>query len=402
MRCAARKDGRMEFSFTPEQQRFRAEIEAFLKEALPAGWEGADNAIDDETPELGREFLKKLAPRRWIAPAWPVEYGGLGLSHWDQVIFNETMGYWRAPIINTAAVGYLGPTIILYGSDEQKKQHLPGITSGEVIWCQGYSEPNSGSDLASLQTRAVQDGDDFVINGQKIWTSQAHYADWMFLLARTDPEAPKHRGISYFLVDMKTPGITVRPLINMAGGEGFNEVFFENVRVPRSGLLGELNRGWYIATTTLDFERSAIGGTAQAKRSLEELTTFAKTESDGRGRRLWDNALVRHAIADLWISCDLAHLLSYRVVSMQARGIVPNYEASIIKVFNSEYVQRQARIGLGIMGMYGGLWGDTRWAKLKGRFAKSYVQSVGSAIAGGTSEIQRNIIAQRGLGLPRG
>jgi len=392
----------MRFRFTAEQEKFRGEVRDFLKDALPPGWEGADNAIDDESVEVGRQFLKKLAPKRWIAPAWPKEYGGLDMSLWDQVVFNEEMGYARAPILNTAAVGYLGPTIILYGTDEQKKRHLPGITSGDVVWCQGYSEPNSGSDLASLQTRAVQDGDDFVINGQKIWTSQAHYADWMFLLARTDPDAPKHRGISYFLVDMKTPGITVRPLINMANGEGFNEVFFENVRVPKDGLLGELNRGWYIATTTLDFERSSIGGTSQARRALEDLTRFAKTEPDAvTNRPIWEKPLVRHALADLWLSLEVTTLLSYRVVSMQARGLVPNYEASIVKVFNSEYLQRQARVGVGIMGMYGGLWEDSPWAKLRGRFAKSYVTSVGGAIAGGTSEIQRNIIAQRGLGLPR-
>ena len=271
-----------------------------------------------------------------------------------------------------------------------------------MVWCQGYSEPNSGSDLASLQTRAVQDGDDFIINGQKIWTSQAHYADWMFVLARTDPDAPKHRGISYFLLDMKTPGITVRPLINMANGEGFNEVFFENVRVPRSGLLGELNRGWYIATTTLDFERSSIGGTSQAKRSLEDLTRFAKSERDAAtGQAIWDRPKVRHAVADLWVDLEIARMLSYRVVSMQSRGLVPNYEASIIKVFNSEFVQRQARVGMHIMGLYGGLWEGSPWAKLGARYSKSYVASVGIAIAGGTSEIQRNIIAQRGLGLPR-
>ncbi len=391
----------MRFTFTPEQEAFRTEVNAFLKDALPADWEGADNAIDDEQYEFGREFLKKLAPKRWIAPAWPKEYGGLALSHWDQVVYNEAMGYARAPIVNTAAVGYLGPTVILYGTDEQKAQHLPGITSGEVVWCQGYSEPNSGSDLASLQTRAVADGDEFILNGQKIWTSQAHYADWMFVIARTDPDAPKHRGISYFLMDMKTPGVSVRPLINMANGEGFNEVFFENVRIPKSGLLGELNRGWYIATTTLDFERSALGGSAGVQRSMEDLTRFAKAESDGAGGRLWDKALVRHALADLWVSLDVAKMLSYRVVSMQARGLVPNYEASIIKVFSTDLIQRQARVGLGIMGMYGGLWGDGPWAKLRGRFAKSYVATVGTAIAGGTTEIQRNIIAQRGLGLPR-
>jgi alkylation response protein AidB-like acyl-CoA dehydrogenase len=390
------------FKFTPEQEAFRAEINAFLKDALPTDWEGTDNAIDDEDYEFGRQFLKKLAPKRWIAPAWPKEYGGLELSHWDQVIYNEAMGYARAPIINTAAVGYLGPTIILYGNDEQKAQHLPGITSGDVVWCQGYSEPNSGSDLASLQTRAVQDGDDFILNGQKIWTSQAHYADWMFVLARTDPDAPKHRGISYFLMDMKTPGVSVRPLINMANGEGFNEVFFDNVRIPKSGLLGELNRGWYIATTTLDFERSALGGSAGVQRTLEELTGFVKAQDDGAGGRLSDKPLVRRALADMWISLDVAKMLSYRVVSMQARGIVPNYEASIIKVFSTELIQSQARVGLGIMGQYGGLWGEGPWARLRGRFAKSYVATVGTAIAGGTTEIQRNIIAQRGLGLPRG
>jgi len=391
----------MRFKFTAEQESFRSEVNAFLETALPADWEGADNAIDDESYEFGRAFLKKLAPKKWIAPAWPKQYGGLELSHWDQVIYNEAMGYARAPIVNTAATGYLGPTIILYGNDEQKAQHLPGITSGEVVWCQGYSEPNSGSDLASLQTRAVADGDDFILNGQKIWTSQAHYADWMFVLARTDPDAPKHRGISYFLIDMKTPGISVRPLINMANGEGFNEVFFENVRIPKTGLLGELNRGWYIATTTLDFERSALGGSAGVQRTLEDLTRFVKAESDGAGGRLWDKPLVRHALADLWVSLDVTKMLSYRVVSMQARGLVPNYEASIIKVFSTDLIQKQARVGLGIMGLYGGLWGDGPWAKLRGRLAKSYVATVGTAIAGGTTEIQRNIIAQRGLGLPR-
>ena len=201
----------MDFRFTPGQDAFREEVRSFLRTALPPDWVGSDNAIDEDAFGFGRQFLKSLAPKQWIAPAWPVEYGGLGLGLWEQVVFNEEMSYHRAPIINLPAVGYLGPTIMMYGTDEQKGEHLPGITSGEVIWCQGYSETGSGSDLASLQTRAVQDGDDFIINGQKIWTSQAHYADWIFLLARTDPDAPKHKGISYFLIDMKSPGISIRP-----------------------------------------------------------------------------------------------------------------------------------------------------------------------------------------------
>jgi alkylation response protein AidB-like acyl-CoA dehydrogenase len=269
-----------------------------------------------------------------------------------------------------------------------------------VIWCQGYSEPGSGSDLASLQTRAVQDGDDFIINGQKIWTSQAHYADWMFLLARTDPDAPKHKGISYFLVDMKSPGISVRPLINMAYQKGFNEVFFDNVRVPRSGLLGELNRGWYMATTTLDFERSSVSTSAGMRRSLQELTAYC-LETSSNGSRLIDTPSVRHKIADLLIEVNIIRLLSYRVVTMQVNGIVPNHEASIVKVFNSELNQRIARAGMQVLGLHGQLTPESPYARLHGRFERSYLTSVGSTIAAGTSEIQRNIIASRGLGLPR-
>ena len=390
----------MDFRFTPQQDAFRQEVRGFLKEALPPDWVGSDNAIDEESFAYGRQFLKKLAPKRWIAPAWPQEYGGAGLSLWEQVVYNEEMAYHRAPLINAPAVGYLGPTIMIYGSEEQKAQHIGGITSGEVIWCQGYSEPGAGSDLASLQTRAVQDGDDFIINGQKIWTSQAHYADWMFLLARTDPDAPKHKGISYFLLDMKSPGIAVRPLINLTGAGGFNEVFFDNVRVPRSGLLGELNRGWYMATTTLDFERSNLSTSAGMKRSLEELVAFC-VETKSNGKRLIDKTTVKHRLAELWIEINVTRLLAYRVVTMQERSLVPNYEASIVKVLNSEGNQRLARAGIQILGLYGQLAANSPHTRLRGRFERSYMTSTGSTIAAGTSEIQRNIIASRGLGLPR-
>ncbi|MCH8994703.1 MAG: acyl-CoA dehydrogenase family protein [Chloroflexi bacterium] len=386
----------MDFSFTPEQEAFREEVGGFLREHLPADWAPVD-AFDDRTAEFGRAFLReKLAPKKWSAPAWPEEYGGLGLGLWEQVVFNEEIAYRGAPIVNAAAVGYLGPTIMMYGSEEQKRKHLPGITSGEMVWCQGYSEPGAGSDLASLQTSAVQDGDDFIINGQKIWTSQAHNADWIFLLARTDPDAPKHKGISYFLFDMKSPGVSVRPLVNMAGQRGFNEIFFENVRVPRSGLLGELNRGWYMATTTLDFERSNVASAASSRRTLEELTAFTR-ESNGL-----EHPRVRHQLADLWVELGISRFLSYRVVTLQERGLVPNHEASIVKVFNSEYSQRLARAGLQTLGLYGQLQPESPYARLRGRFERSYVTTVGSTIAAGTSEIQRNIIATRGLGLPRG
>ena len=387
----------MDFTFTPKQEAFRQEIRTFLRERLPdggPGWNGENEF------EFARTFLKQLAPKRWIAPVWPEEYGGLGLGLWEQVVFNEEMSYRGAPSSNLSAVGYLGPTIMMYGTEEQKRQHLPGITSGEVFWCQGYSEPEAGSDLASLQTRAVADGDDFIISGQKIWTSQAHYSDWIFLLARTDPDAPKHKGISYFLLDMKSPGITVRPLINMGNQAGFNEVFFDNVRVPRSGLLGELNRGWYMATATLDMERSSVAGSSGSRRSLEELTDFAR-ETKVNGRWLQDLPLVRNKLAELWIELNISKFLSYRVVTLQERGLMPNHEASIVKVFNSEYGQRLSRAGLHMLGLYGQLHPESPYARLRGRFERWYLISTAITIAAGTSEIQRNIIATRGLGLPR-
>jgi alkylation response protein AidB-like acyl-CoA dehydrogenase len=252
-----------------------------------------------------------------------------------------------------------------------------------------------------LQKRAVRDGDDYVINGQKIWTSNAHHANWMFILTRTDPDAPKHRGISYLLLDMKTPGITIRPLINMAGRHGFNEVFFDNVRVPVSNRVGEENRGWYVGMATMDFERSALSGSAGLRRSYEELTRFVREE--GRSGALgMPRELARNALADSGIEIEVSRMLSFRVLSMQQAGQVPNHEASMAKMFSSELSQRFARLGTRILGTYGGLRRGSPYAHLRGEFAESYMQTVPATIAGGSSEIQRNVIATRGLGLPRG
>jgi alkylation response protein AidB-like acyl-CoA dehydrogenase len=297
-------------------------------------------------------------------------------------------------------VGWAGPTIIVYGTDEQKKRFLEPITSGTTMWCQGFSEPNAGSDLANLQTRAVRDGDDYVINGQKIWTSGAHYADWMILIARTDQDAPKHKGISYFLVDMKTPGITIRPLIDMMNNHGFNEIFFENVRVPRANLLGEENRGWYMATTTLDFERSSIGGAVGARKMLDDLVTWTK-ETRSNGHTVYDEPTVRWRLGEAAVEAELGKLLSYRVVTLQARGQVPNYESSIAKLFNTDMQLRMAKSGMEIMGLYGQLDHKDSHTPLQGRFERQYLWQTGLAVGGGTTEIQKNIIAMRGLGLPR-
>ncbi len=390
----------MDFRFSEKEEAFRQEIRDWLKENMPQDWDAERSR--EENINVYREFARRLAKKRWVAPHWPKEYGGLGLSVIEQLIFNEEMAYANAPIgYSSIGVGWAGPTIIVYGTEEQKKRHLSAITNAETMWCQGFSEPNAGSDLANLSTRAVKDGDDYIINGQKIWTSGAHYADWMILLARTDPEAPKHKGISYFLVDMKTPGITIRPLIDMMGNHGFNEVYFENVRVPKDCLLGEENRGWYMATTTLDFERSSIGGAVGAKRMLEDLVRYA-TETKANGHRLIDEVRVRTRLAEAAVEAEIGRLLSYRVATLQARGIVPNYESSIAKLFNTDMQLRMAITGLEIMGLYGQLEPKSKWVPLRGRFERQYMWQTGMSVGGGTPEIQRNIIAIRGLGLPRG
>ncbi len=395
----------MDFRDTPEQAKWRQEVREFLRTEWPKVRAEVEAEFGTENEELEpgfgrggelmRRWRKKLAEKGWIAPAWPKEYGGLGLSVMEQFIMNEEFAEARVPQVGGMGVSMVGPTLIIHGTEEQKREHLPRILRGEVQWCQGYSEPGAGSDLASLQTRAVRDGDEWVINGQKIWTSGAHQADWMFMLARTDPDAPKHRGITYFLVDMKTPGITVRPLVNMAGLHNFNEVFFEDVRVPHKNVVGEVNRGWYVGTTTLDFERSSIGNAVGQRQAIEQYLEYAKSNGLAIPEPL------RFEWADRWIEAAVAKMLSYRVVSLQAQGRVPNYEASMAKLYNSELSQRIARTAMKMFGLWGQVM-DRERAPLRARAPYAYLTTVASTIAGGTSEIQRNIIATRGLGLPRG
>ena len=396
----------MEFRFTPEEEAFRREVGDFLRAELPAHWAASGGAGALGEGGEGRwdslcQFQKRLARKGWLTLGWPTEHGGLEASHMMQVIYNEEMTYHRAPTQLGVGPDRVGPTIILYGSEEQKRRHLPGIVQAEAVWCQGFSEPGAGSDLASLQTRAVEDGDYFVINGQKIWTSLAHRADWCILLARTDPDAPKHKGISYFLLDMKTPGIEIRPLVDMMNRHTFNELFFENVRVPRDCLIGELNRGWYVAAATLDFERSGINRVVAGIRTYEEMVEYAvQTKSDGG--RLVDDPRIRHRLAELHIEFQVGRMLAYRVASMQAKGQIPNAEASMSKLYGSELQQRLAGAGMEVLGLGGQLVPGSRWAPLEGRVEAFYLLAAALTIAAGTSEIMRGIIAGRGLGLPRG
>ncbi|OAI39262.1 hypothetical protein AYO38_08010 [bacterium SCGC AG-212-C10] len=393
----------MDWRDTPQQTVWRKEVRDFLKNELPKDLAGRNSMFERPTraardgDDSWEVWRKALAARGWVAPAWPKAYGGAGMTPLDQFILNEEFAEAQAPAFGGLGTMMLGPTLIAHGTEEQKQQHIPRILDGTVQWCQGYSEPGSGSDLASLQTRAIRDGDDFVVNGQKIWTSGAHESDWCFCLTRTDPDAPKHRGITYLLIDMKSPGITVRPLVNMASQHHFNEVFFEDVRVPVSNALGEINRGWYVGTTTLDFERSSIGNSVGQRQAVERNLEWLKAHKSEVAPT--DYSAAKSQWADRWIEVTVATQLSYRIISMQAAGQIPNSEASIAKLFNTELTQRIGRSTLKMLGMWGGIV-DER-APMHGQAAIGYMGNVPATIAGGTSEIQRNIIATRGLGLPR-
>jgi alkylation response protein AidB-like acyl-CoA dehydrogenase len=391
----------VEFKFTVEDDEFRSELRAFMKAELPDTWEGAGRYPEEDDWDLNQVIRRKMAAKGWLTMHWPEEYGGQKASPVKSAIFNEEIAYMRAPGRDIFGVRMLGPTLMIHGTEEQKKTHLTPVARGEVQWCQGYSEPESGSDLASLSTRAVRDGDDLVINGAKVWTTLAHRADWIMLLTRTDPDAPKHRGISFVLVDMKTPGVSVRPIINMAGGHEFNQVTFDNVRVPRANVVGEEDRGWYVAVTLLDFERSGIDYSASARRILDDTREFA-TETKRNGQPVMEIPWVRNLMADRYIDCEVARLMAYNVAYMQSQDIIPTKEASMSKVFGSETVQRVTEASLEILGMYGTLSRGEKWAPLRGRVQEHWMNAFSGTIAAGTSEIQRNIIAGRGLGLPRG
>ncbi|HNO64815.1 MAG TPA: acyl-CoA dehydrogenase family protein [Tepidiformaceae bacterium] len=382
----------MNFHLNPEQAAFQAEVIDFIEHSLPTGW-SEEHGTFAERLAVEREVMTRLAAKHWLALPWPKEYGGLGASPMQQLIFNEQMAYHRVPGTVNMGVAWVGPVVMLYGRDDQKQQYLSRIADGTDLWCTLYSEPGAGSDLAAMQTRAVRDGDDYIINGQKIWTSFGHYADWGWLAARTDPDVPKHKGISTFAIKMDTPGITVRPLINMAGSHEFNEIFFEDVRVPAANLVGEENRGWYNVAVGLDFERSSIGATSGSRRHVDELVAYLRTQ-----RPRIDPA-IKHRLVDEAIGVALLRNMAYYIASQQEKtGIAPTREAQMAKLFGAELQQRIATTALQILGMEG-------QAGRPGSAAPDYqytlLRSVANTIEGGTSEIQRSVIATRGLGLPR-
>jgi alkylation response protein AidB-like acyl-CoA dehydrogenase len=398
----------MDFTLTPEQQSFRDEVRSWLERNLPRDWvarlrEGSD-VPRPEAYDFLRDWQRKLYEAGFVGLTWPKEYGGRGLTFMEELILAEEMALAKAPpILNILAIGMAGPTIIAYGTEEQKKRYLAKMLSCEEIWCQGYSEPNAGSDLASLQTRAVKDGEHYVVNGQKVWTSLAHIADWMMLLARTDPDAPKHKGITYFLLDMRSPGVTVKPLRQMTGDAEFNEVYFDNVRVHESQILGGLNNGWAVGLTTLMYERLALGFGLQVrlKIALDGLIELARS-TRRNGMPATKDPVMRQKLAELWIHTEVFKYTGARAITRLLRGELPGPEASTGKMMWVDGHQRLQELAMELEGPYSQLTRGSRWAVAEGLWQHTFLRSRANSIEGGTTEIQKNIIGERVLGLPKG
>ncbi|MEA2625225.1 MAG: hypothetical protein QOD06_1270 [Candidatus Binatota bacterium] len=394
----------MDLRLTEQEERFRSEFSRWLDENLPIGWgspELRSRATMEDEVAFARSWQRTLHDGGWAGISWPKEYGGRGAPLVEQVLFHEEYARRRAPNLITLGVGVpiVGPTLMTHGTAPQKARFLPRILTGEDLWCQGFSEPGSGSDLASLRTRGDVSGDDVIVTGQKIWTSYAVFADWCILLARTDANAPKHGGISYLLVDMKSPGITIRPLREMTGRSWFNEVFFDAVRVPRENVVGALNQGWQITMMTLGHERSVSAPHTRLLVELEDVIRMAKRRSPSG--RIEDPSL-RQRLASHWVDAECLRCSAYRTVTRTMKSGRPGPEGSILKLFWSELDQRVKETAIQLQGPQGLLAEDSPRAADEGRWQYELLWSRAATIYAGTSEVQRNIVALRILGLPRG
>ncbi len=404
----------MDFNYSPEEEAFRKEVRDWLAEnmkELPEWWGRRDVTGPEPDSEEYNQFSlwwhRKLYDAGYVGIAWPKEYGGRGATLIEQVVFSEEMAKAGTPgSANIMGLAWVGPVIISYGTEEQKKRFLPKILTAEEIWCTLYSEPEAGSDLANVQTRAVEDGDDFVINGQKVWSSAAQQSDWGVLLARTDPDAPKHRGLSYLLVNMHSPGITLRPLrqiTEITGGAGYSafcETFFDDVRIPKHQILGEKNKGWYVLMGALEFERSFLGESIGRENTIKSLIGVAKG-TEHNGQSLSKDPLIRQRLAQFYIEVNILKYLGLRNLTQQLRGGRPGSEGVIIPLFAAEFEQRLQDFAMQVQGPYCQLITGSKYAIDQGRWQQSFIHARMQTIGGGTSEVRRNIIAQRVLGLPR-
>ncbi|MGH3733833.1 MAG: acyl-CoA dehydrogenase family protein [Acidimicrobiales bacterium] len=403
----------MDLTYSPDAESFRKEIRAWLEENVPDGWfEPGFTVTKDERQHFNETWTAKLYEGGWICAGWPVEYGGKGLTFMEQVVLNEEFAKASAPMrADFFGDTLVGPTILQWGTDEQKKEFIPGILNGSITWCQGFSEPNSGSDLASLKTSAVLDGDEWIINGQKVWTTQAQYADYVFLLTRTDPNVEQHAGISYLLVPMHQAGVDVRPITQVDGSSEFNEVFFTNARCPKTNVIGGVNNGWKVAMTTLGFERGSSSTTGY-RRFLKE---WEHILSEARRVEKSDNELVREDLVKSWSKIKIMEINGYRSLTDALNN---THHAALLgacnKMFWSEAHRATSELAIDILGMEGqiltgvGLVEGPSGTLHRGRedYPVSELQSAfffsrSETIWGGTAEIQRNIVGERALGLPK-
>jgi alkylation response protein AidB-like acyl-CoA dehydrogenase len=392
----------MDFRLSPAEQRFQREVHDWLAGNLPVGW-GTPGYVKPEAPAdkiaFMRQWYRKLNDGGWAGLHWPREYGGRGATPIEQFLFAEEYTRMGAPSLIDVGVGpgLVGPTLIHHGTEAQKTRFLPAILKGEEIWCQGFSEPNAGSDLANCRTRAELRGDTFHVSGQKIWTSYARFADWCILIVRTDFQAPKHKGLTFLLLDMTTPGITIRPLVEMTGVAWFNEVFFDDVRIPAERIVGRMNEGWTIAITTLAHERGGSAPHARLAAELKDTMALARARDGVPTDPRW-----RQRLAQAYIETDIVRLVAYKQVSEVMRKGQPGPEGSYLKLLWSETDMRMKETAIALEGPYAQVERGDPHALDAGRWQYEYLWSRAAAIYAGTSEVQRNIIAQRVLGLPRG
>ena len=385
----------MDFEISEEMEKFRQEVREFLSKEV------TQELIDEVEGGHGWgphiwEYMSKLGAKGWLAAAIPKEYGGMGATHIQRVVLEDEMGYHLAQPLMIGN-SWVSPTLLMYGSEEQRKEYIPRLAKGEFEFALGYTEPQAGSDLAALEIRAVKDGDDYILNGQKLFNTSMHYSSYVWLAARTDPTVSKHKGISLFIVDSKSPGITISPLWTM-DGERTNEIFYDNVRVPKKNLVGEENQGWHYINTALSFERNFPIG--RSRRLFEELVAYCQ-ETERNGKPLVKDPLVRQALADLKVRVEVTNLFVYRVAWMADKGMIPEWQAPMTKILSTELMHHIGNTGIQIMGLHGLLRESSKWAPLKGMIEHTYRQAARRSITAGTQEIQRTVIALRGLGMPR-
>ncbi|MBN1691370.1 MAG: acyl-CoA dehydrogenase family protein [Dehalococcoidia bacterium] len=392
----------MDFKLTPQQEERRKEFykvcgELYAKK--PECFVGGEGKLnDDESWEYHRYCAREFGKRGWLTFGWPAEYGGQG-DMMDKVLFSEAVGYYGLPGVDEFGVAMLAPTLLAAASEEVKREFLPGIASGDVMWCELWSEPNAGSDLAALTTTAIKKGDEFIVNGQKTWNTAAHRADWAFGVYRSDPQAPKHKNLTFMLCDMKTPGITVKGFPYMNGLHIYNEVYLDDVHIPANQIVGKEGEGWAVVNVLAGFERSNMGLVYGLLSGVEQLVKYCN-ETKRNGKPLSQDPIIRNRIADLAIGLEAVRTLAMHIADMQSRHEMGLMDAAAVKVFSSELMEKMAQISTDLLGVHGQVK-HSRFAKMGGTWEESYQSCFVPIISMGTNEIQRNIIAWYGLGLPR-